>query len=67
MTTQTTHQQTPVVTMTPVSKNSVTIAGEPELYLSTPEPEATCQPSSRFLPGRSAMDDASLSGLCLRA
>ena len=29
------------VSMTPVSKDSVTIAGEPELYLSTPEPEVS--------------------------
>ena len=41
MATQTTHQQASSVTVAPVSKNSVTIAGEPELYLSTPEPEVT--------------------------
>ena len=29
------------VSMTPVSKDSLTIAGEPELYLSTPEPEVS--------------------------
>jgi quercetin dioxygenase-like cupin family protein len=29
------------VSMTPVSKDSTTIAGEPELYLSTPEPEVS--------------------------
>lgn len=29
------------VSITPVSRDSVTIAGEPELYLSTPEPEVS--------------------------
>jgi quercetin dioxygenase-like cupin family protein len=32
---------TSTVTMAPVSKDSETIAGEPELYLSTPEPEVS--------------------------
>jgi quercetin dioxygenase-like cupin family protein len=41
MTTQTTQKQTSSVTMAPVSKDSLTIAGEPELYLSTPEPEVS--------------------------
>lgn len=33
--------QRATVLMTPVSKDSITIAGEPELYLSTPEPEVS--------------------------
>lgn len=41
MTTQTTQKQTSSVTMAPVSKDSLTIAGEPELYLSTPEPKVS--------------------------
>lgn len=41
MTTQTIHNQTASVSVTPVSKDSVTIAGEAELYLSTPEPEVS--------------------------
>ncbi len=41
MTTQTTHNLTSSVTTAPVSKDSLTIAGEPELYLSTPEPEVS--------------------------
>jgi quercetin dioxygenase-like cupin family protein len=41
MTTQTTQNLTSSVTMAPVSKDSLTIAGEPELYLSTPEPEVS--------------------------
>ena len=52
MTTQTTHNLTSSVTTAPVSKDSLTIAGEPELYLSTPEPEVS---SSVFtFPARSA-------------
>lgn len=31
----------PSVSITPVSRDSLTIAGEPELYLSTPEPEVS--------------------------
>jgi quercetin dioxygenase-like cupin family protein len=31
----------PAVSITPVSRDSVTIAGEPELYLNTPDPEVT--------------------------
>jgi quercetin dioxygenase-like cupin family protein len=31
----------PTVSITPVSHDKVTIAGEPELYLSTPEPEVS--------------------------
>ena len=41
MTSQTTTTQAASVAMTPVSKDSMTIAGEPELYLSTPEPEVS--------------------------
>ena len=41
MTTQTTQNLTSSVTMAPVSKDRLTIAGEPELYLSTPEPEVS--------------------------
>jgi quercetin dioxygenase-like cupin family protein len=33
--------QASAVSMAPVSKDSVTIAGEPELYLSTPDPEVS--------------------------
>ncbi len=32
---------TPTVSITPVSRNSATIAGEPEFYLSTPDPEVS--------------------------
>ena len=32
---------TPTVSITPVSHDSLTIAGEPELYLSTPDPEVS--------------------------
>jgi quercetin dioxygenase-like cupin family protein len=35
------HSQIATVSMTPVSRDSMTIAGEPELYLSTPEPEVS--------------------------
>jgi quercetin dioxygenase-like cupin family protein len=36
-----TAQAAPTVSITPVSHDSVTIAGEPELYLSTPDPEVS--------------------------
>jgi quercetin dioxygenase-like cupin family protein len=32
---------TPAVSITPVSRDTITIAGEPELYLNTPDPEVT--------------------------
>jgi quercetin dioxygenase-like cupin family protein len=32
---------TPAVSIAPVSRDSATIAGEPELYLNTPDPEVT--------------------------
>jgi hypothetical protein len=41
MTTQTTQKQSSSVTIAPVSKDSLTIAREPELYLSTPEAEVS--------------------------
>jgi hypothetical protein len=67
MATQTTHQQASGVTMAPVSKNSVTIAGEPELYLSTPEPEVTSAVFTFPAGSVFAMDDAPSPGLWLRS
>ena len=56
----------PTVSITPVSHDSVTIAGEPELYLNTPNPEVS---SVVFhIPSRLciAMDDSSCASLRLR-